>query len=177
MPSTAVCVPVKYFGHEIRFESDGVENLRAAIGLIGRDAHFGHDLHQAFADSLHIAVEGFLLFEGLLQLTEIGLDGLEREVGVDRLRAIAGQHRELMDLMRFAGLDDKADRGAQALADQMMMDRARCEKARDRNAVRAHVAVGQDDDVPALQHNRLRPAAQPVERALHARRALDARCR
>jgi hypothetical protein len=34
------------------FEPDRVEDLGAAIGLVGRDAHLGHDLEQALADRL-----------------------------------------------------------------------------------------------------------------------------
>ena len=53
----------------------------------------------------------------------------------------------MMHLARVAGLDDEADRGAQALADQVMVDAGGGEQRRDRHAVRADHAVGQDDDV------------------------------
>ena len=154
-------------GEEIGLEAHRVEDLGAAIGLIGGDAHLGHHLHEPLADGLYVAVEGFVLANGLFEIAKVGFDGFEGEIGVDRLRAIAGQNRELVDLVRLAGFDDNADRGAQALADQVMMDRAGGEQARDRDAVRTHFAVGQHDDVPALQHHRFGAAAQPVERALH----------
>ena len=61
---------------------------------------------------------------------------LEGEIGIDRLGAVAGEAGEVMHLARFAGLDDEADRRAQALADQMMMHGRRREQRRNRNAVR-----------------------------------------
>ena len=68
-----------------------------------------------------------------------------------------------MHLVRFAGLDNEADRGAQALADQVMMDRAGREQRRDGDAIRPDVAVGQDDDVAPCS-TRSPPGAQPVQR-------------
>ena len=72
-----------------------------------------------------------------------GEQRLERQVGVDRLGAIAGERAEMMDLARFAGLDDEADRGAEALADQVMMDARRRQQRRDRDAVAAR-SCGRD---------------------------------
>ena len=77
-----------------------------------------------------------------------------------------------MHLARFAGLDHQADGGAQALADQMMVHGRGREQRRDRNAVRAGLAVGQDDDVVAVAHRLLGVLAQARERVLHAGRAL-----
>ena len=37
---------------EIGLQPDGVEDLRAAIGLIGRDAHLGHHLQEALPTAL-----------------------------------------------------------------------------------------------------------------------------
>ena len=44
----------KIFFDESGGEADRVENLGAAIGLIGRDAHLGHHLQNAFADRLDV---------------------------------------------------------------------------------------------------------------------------
>jgi hypothetical protein len=70
----------------------------------------------------------------------------------------------MMHLARLAGLDDEADRGAQALADQVMVHAGGGEQRRDRRCGRADLAVGQDDDVVAVVH-RLRRGAEPLERA------------
>ena len=107
--------------HERRAQAHGVEDLRAAVGLIGGDAHLGHHLQQPLVDGLGVALQRFLERQLLVELGQDLLQRLEGEIGVDRLRAVAGQHRELVHLVRLAGLDDQADLGAQALPDQVMM--------------------------------------------------------
>ena len=153
---------------EVLPQADRVENLRAAIGLIGRDAHLGHHLEQALVDRLDVALDDFLLVELLRQIVLHGDQRLEGEIGIDRFGAVAGQAGEMMHLARLAGLQHQADRGAQALADQMMMHRRAGEQHRDRNAVGAGLAVGQDDDVAAVAHFFLGALAQLVERPAHA---------
>ena len=74
----------------------------------------------------------------------------------------------MVDLARFAGLDHEADRRAQALADQVMVDRGGREQRRDRNAVRPHHPVGQDDDVVAAVDGGFRALAQTGQRPAHA---------
>ena len=95
-----------------------------------------------------------------------GFDGLEGEIGIDRLRAVAGKAGEVMDLARLAALDHEADRGAKPLADQVVVHGGGGEERRDRNAVRADHAVGQDDDVVAAMHRCFRAVAEAVERAV-----------
>ena len=112
-------------------QADGVEDLRAAIGLVGRDAHLGHHLEQALADRLDVALDDFLVVELLRQLVLHRDEGLEREIGIDRLGAVAGEAGEVMHFARLAGFDHEADRGAQALADQMMMHGGAGEQRRE----------------------------------------------
>ena len=81
----------------------------------------------------------------------------------------------MMHLARLAGLDDEADGGAQPLADQMMMHRGGREQRRNRNAVRADHAVGQNDDVVAAADRLLGAFAKPLERGAHAFGALRRR--
>ena len=89
--------------HEVELQTNSVEDLRAAIGLVGRDAHLGHHLQQSLADSLDVALQGFLRASASRRAPGmICSQRLEGEVGVDRLRAVAGEHRELMHLARFA---------------------------------------------------------------------------
>ena len=107
--------------HEVRLQADGVEDLRAAIGLVGRDAHLGHHLQQALADRLDVALDDFVVVERTGQAVLHRDDGFERQIGVDRFGAVAGQARKVMHFARFAGFDHEADRGAQARADQMVM--------------------------------------------------------
>ena len=111
------------FVDEILAQADRVENLRAAIGLIGGDAHLGHHLEQAFVDRLDVALDDFLLVELLRQIVLHGDQRLEGEIGIDRFRAVAGQTREMMHLARLSGFQHQADGCAQAIADQVMMHR------------------------------------------------------
>ncbi len=89
---------------------------------------------------------------------------LEREVGVDRFRAVARQHAEMMHFARFAGLDDQPGLHAQALADQMMVHGRGRQQSRHRDAVGPLRAVGQDQDVPVLQHRLGRRPAHFLDR-------------
>ncbi len=68
-----------------------------------------------------------------------------------------------MDFARFTRLDHEADRGAQALPDQVMMDGRAGEQRRYGNIVRSRAAIGENDNVDAFAHGRLRADAQRVE--------------
>ena len=74
----------------------------------------------------------------------------------------------MMHFARLAGLHHHADRRAQALADQVMMHGGAGEQRRNRNAVGAGLAVGQDDDVAAVAHFLFGALAELVERPAHA---------
>ncbi len=57
----------------------------------------------------------FLTSSGVVpfgQIRDHRVERFERQVGVDRLGAVAGKRAELVDLVRFARLDDEADRGS-----------------------------------------------------------------
>ena len=90
------------FGDEIGLETDGIENLRAAIGLVSGDAHLGHHLENALVDRLDVALDDLLLVELLRQIILHRPQRLEGEIGIDRLRAVAGQAAEVMDFARLA---------------------------------------------------------------------------
>ena len=163
---------MKYLLDEIRLQPDGVEDLRAAIGLVGRDAHLGHHLEDALADRLDVARDDLVGVDLLRQLAALVHveQRVEGEIGVDRLGAVAGEAAEMMHFARLAGFDDEADRGAQALADQVMVHGRRRQQRRDGDAVRPDLAVGQDDDVVAAGDRRLGALAQPVDGARACRR-------
>ena len=155
-------------GDEFALQADRVEDLGAAIGLVGRDAHLGHDLEQALVDRLDVAVDGLLRVDVLGQVARHGGERVEGEIGVDRLGAVAGQHAEVMHLAGLAGLDHQADRGPQAAADEVMVHAGGGEQRRNRHAVGPDHAVGQDDDVDAGVDGLLGRGAQHVERRAHA---------
>ena len=74
----------------------------------------------------------------------------------------------MVHLAGLAGFDNEPDRGTQAFADQMMMDRRASEQRWDRNPIGAGAAVGQDDDVDALAYRGIGFAAQRADRLFHA---------
>ena len=161
------------FFDERRAQANGVENLRAAIRLIGRDAHLRHDLEHGLAERFD---EALLDIGGGVLSPQFGqhlIERFEREVRIDRLGAVTGQRAELVHLVRLAGFDDETDRGSQALFDQMMMDR-RCRQQRwNCDPVLAHGAVGEDDDVAfARAHEFFGLGADAIECRPHAALAL-----
>ena len=157
---------------EGRRQANRVENLRPAIGLVGRDAHLGHHLEQPLVDRLDEAFDDLVFVDLLGQPLLHRRQRLEGEIRVDGLGAIAGEAAEMMDLAWLAGLDHQADRSAQSLADEVMMHRRRRQQRRDRDAVRPDHAVRQDDDVVAAMHGGLGALAQTLQGALHALGAL-----
>ncbi|OIQ83878.1 hypothetical protein GALL_343050 [mine drainage metagenome] len=156
--------------NERSVETDRIENLRAAIGLVGRNAHLGHDLVQALADRL----DEFLLSAlGILQ-PEAG-NGFERQPRTHGFGAIAGEQGEVMHFPRGAGIDHQACAGTQAGLDQMMMHGSGRQQRGDRDLVATQAAVGQDQHVVAVMHRLLGRQAQRVDGALHALDALRSR--
>ena len=59
-PPILVAVPLKYFATKLVVEADGLEDLGAAVGGDGGDAHLGHDLQDALAERLDQVADGLL---------------------------------------------------------------------------------------------------------------------
>ena len=147
-------------------EADGLENLRPAIALHGRDAHLGGDLDQALYHRLVEVLDRALLVDVLEDalVDHPGHRGV-REVRIDRAGAIADQQAEVLRLARLARLDHQPGAGARALANQMMMHGAGCEQARNRRVFAVHAAVGEHDYRRAVGDRLGSAAAQALERA------------
>ncbi len=101
-------------------DADRLEDLRAAIARDRGDAHLGHGLDHALDAGLDVVLAGLLEVDlarvDIAALQQM-LHGLEGEVGVDRVAAIADQHGVVMHLARFAGLQDNGDLGPETLVD------------------------------------------------------------
>ena len=100
------------FGDEFGLQANRVENLRAAIGLVGGDAHLGHHLQQALVDRLGVTLDDFLVVELLRQLVLHRNKRLEGEIRIDRLGTVAGETGEMVHFARLARFDDQSYRGA-----------------------------------------------------------------
>ena len=157
-------------------EPHGLEDLRAAIGLDGRDPHLGGDLEHAFVERLDVVLDGGLVVEARDQpLADQVIEGLEGEVGVDGPRAIADQDRHVVDLARLAALQDQTGLDARALAHQVVVDPGGREQGRDRGQVLVHPAIGEDEVGATLGDGTARLFTNRGERALQSFPALGHR--
>ena len=130
----------------------GVEDLGPAVGLIGRDSHLRHHLEDALANRADVRRRGRLGRHFARQQVAHSGQRLERQIRIDRLGAVAGQHAEVMHLARLAGLDDETRRGPQAATDQVTVHGTRRKQRRHRNAVGPGRPVGQHQDGDAGAH-------------------------
>ena len=80
------------------------------------------------------------------------------------------QGGEVVHLAGLAGLDDEAAARAQALADEVVVHGRDGQQRGDGGVVRVDRAVGEDDDLVAVEDVLLGLAAEPLQGALHAAR-------
>ncbi len=128
--------------HQGGLQAHGFEDLRARVGHVRGNAHLGHDLVQALADCLDEVLDRLF---GVVHLAQ----RFQRQVGVDGFGAVAAQEGEVMDFTRRAGFHDQAGIGAQAGADQVLVDRGRRQQRGDGHAFAVDQPVGHDQDVVA----------------------------
>ena len=153
---------------QFAIEADGLEDLRAGIGHVGRDAHLRHDLVQTLADGLDVVLDGLVGRQiGAQTGVQLG-EGFHREIGMDGLGAEACQQREVMDLAGRAGLDDQSGGGAQAGVDQMLMDGRGCQQRRNRDMASVDPPIGDHQDVVAAFDRIDRIGAQRCKAGLDA---------
>ena len=148
----------------VRGEPDGLEDLRAVVGLDRRDAHLRERLEQALADRLDDVALGLLERSRRGELRQ----RLEHQVRVDRRGAVADQRREVVDLARLAGLEHQAGLQARALAHEVVVHGGDREQRRDRRALGADAAIGQDEHVRAVGDRLGRLLADPPHGPGHA---------
>jgi hypothetical protein len=86
--------------------------------------------------------------------------GFEGQVGVHGFGTVAGQHGEVVGFTGGAGFHDQAGAGAQALGHQVLVNRRGGEQGRDGHVQRIDLAVGDDQDVGAIEHRVLGFRAQ-----------------
>src|SRR5262249_18450783 len=108
---------------EIAGQPNSVEDLCAAIRLVGRDPHLGYYFEDPLAECFDIVLLYLVSTEWQTVLNADLLECGKGEIGVDGFGAIAAHGAERMHLARLAGLDDDSGAGAQALADQVMVHR------------------------------------------------------
>ena len=122
----------KVFLDKARVEAYRLEDLRATIGLIGRDAHLRHYLVQPFANCLDVTLRRFFgqdFRHVVVQLRQ----RFEREIRMHRLGAVPCKQRELMHLTYRSRLDHEPGAGAQPLAHEMLVHRCRRQQRGNRH--------------------------------------------
>ncbi len=102
-------------------QANRVKNLRPAIALIGRNAHFRHDLQNTLADRLDIILLDLLGGQRQFAAHANFFQRFKREIGVHRFRTKSGEHAEMMHFARFARFNHQTGLHPQTLPDQMMM--------------------------------------------------------
>ena len=164
--------PGEILVNDVSGQSDRFKDLRAAIALDGADAHFRGDLHDALDRRLHEVLAGGLVVDVLQHaLMDHVVDGLEREIWIDRAAAVADEQREVMHLARFAGFQHQADAGAGAVADEMMMQAGDGQQRRDGRVVVVDAAVGENENVDAVRDGLVGRREERFHRLLQTFRA------
>ena len=150
----------KVFVHHVFGDAHRLEELGGLVGLEGRHAHFGGDLHDTSQDGFVVIVHRRP--EVLVQhsLVDEPADGLLGQIGVDRPGPVAQQGGKVMHVPGLAGLQDDGHRRALSGAHQMLLQGGHRQQRGDGRVVFVHPPVGQDDDIgPA--------AVSPVGGQLH----------
>ena len=150
---TAWCATEIFLDH-VAVQTNGLEQLGAAVTHVGGYTHLGHDFGQPFANRFDVVGNGLVRRQVARQLRVHALKRLHCEVGVDRLSTVASQHREVMDLARRRRLDDQACRRPHTLTHQVLVDRGHGEQ-RGNSYLRFTDALVTDDQDVATRANRV----------------------
>lgn len=150
---------------ELVRQADRLEHLGGMIALHGRNAHLGHDRHDARNDRLVIAGDSGVDVAIEHAAATQRADGVMGEVRVDSRCRIAHEGCEVMRRDRIAAFDDDVDLGANPATQQVVVH-ARDAQQRWHGHKPASRAVGKRQDVHAAAHEPLRlPASSSTARA------------
>ena len=75
-------------GDELGGQAHCLEDLRAAVGLVGGDAHLRHHLHQALADGLDVTLVALIGGWAARQRRRENIDAGKGEPGMDGLGTV-----------------------------------------------------------------------------------------
>ncbi len=150
-------------------QTDGFKDLRTTVGHVGRDAHLGHDLAQSLAHRLDVVVDR--LFGRQFSDQTLGshiAQGFHRQIRVHRFGTVTCEQGEVMGFTRRASFDDQTGRRAQALLDQVLVDRRGGQQRGNRDMRCIDLAVGDDQDVVTRAHGILGLRTQRGELGFNA---------
>ena len=148
----AACSTREVLVDKFAVETNGFENLGAAVAAERRDTHLGHDLQEALIHSLDVVGccrdRVHVEFAGMAHVR----NAFESEVRVDDRCAVTEQKGKVHDFADFTGLHNQTDFRADACFDERAVHASGCQKRRHRDVAPIHVLIGKDDDVEAILH-------------------------
>ena len=154
---------------ELLREADGLEHLCAGVGGHRRDAHLGHDLQHALAEGLDEVRDRLGGGDaGDVAGAHEVLDGLHRQIGIDRRGAVSDEGRDVMHLAHVSRLDDEARLHARLLADEVVVHGGQHQQGRDGREVLVGVTVAQHDVLRAVLDRAIGFGAHLLEALAHA---------
>ena len=171
MPSIGQGVPTNARSTISAGQADDFEDLCSAVARDVRDPHLGHHLEDAVLDGL--PEPRLCLFGRRAIATDLVPSGhlgecLEREARADRLRSVAEEAREVVNLPGLVRLDDERRLRSQPRGDQPVVDDARREERGHGHSLGGRVG---DQEHPRAGANRglrlvAEAAAGPLESLL-----------
>src|SRR5262249_17931632 len=129
--------------HELLVESDGLEDLGAAVALDGGDTHLGDGLQEALLDGLQVVLERLFKADVKGAAEDHAGERFDGEIGIHGARAIADEQGEVHDFAGLAALDDERDLGAEAVGDEGVVDGGEGEEAGDGGEIGGDATVGE----------------------------------
>ena len=154
--------------HHVFVEAHRLEDLRALVGLERRDAHLGHHFHHALGHPLAIRGDDVRIVRNMRRSAEIALapgvpQGLEREIGIDPVGAVADEQAMVVHLAGFPRLHQDADARARVFAHEVMVHGAHGGQGTDRYAPGTDRAIRKDDETVAVDDGLARFRRDAVE--------------
>eukprot|EP00123_Amoebidium_parasiticum_P018834 comp24298_c0_seq1/m.45560 comp24298_c0_seq1/g.45560 ORF comp24298_c0_seq1/g.45560 comp24298_c0_seq1/m.45560 type:complete len:1025 (+) comp24298_c0_seq1:2711-5785(+) len=161
----AACAVGKAAVNHIGAKTNGLEDLGALVGLQSADAHLGHHLaHAVVHGRLEVLGNLIVRHRGNEILLAQASHGLEYQVGADGVAAKAHQHTDLVHNVDLTTLEDDAALQAGLLPQEVLVHGTDGQSGRNGHTLRAHSAVGEDQQLVALLNGLGGFLADPVQR-------------
>ena len=159
--------------HERAVQANRLEDLGTPVAANRRDAHLGHDLHQALVERAKQVAGGDRGVHVDGGASARFCCGVTRKIRVDGVGAVAEQQRTVMHFSGIRRFDDKPAAAAQAKPDERVVNGRRGEQARNTRRVRCSIPVRQEQNSRSAAHRRSRRLLQPDEGLFQTLRSID----
>ena len=158
--------PGKVAIHERFLETDGFENLRAAIALQSGDAHLGHHLEHALVERLDVILHGLLGRDtDEHPLPDHIVQCLEGQIGIDGAGAVTDQQCKMMHFARVTAFNQESAEIARAFAYEMVMDARGRQETGNGRVCSIDAAIGENQNAVPFGHRVARSLLEILHRA------------